>query len=55
MNERKIGFIQGLVYSAALIKEYKLDAEQLLNESGFTTEDLKRYADEYDLEKLGLD
>lgn len=54
MDERKIGFIQGLIYSAALIKEYELDGDCLIKESGISIEDLKKYGEETDLEKLDL-
>lgn len=54
MDKQKIGFIQGVVYSAGLIRKYGLDSEQLLKESGITKEEIKKYADDYDLENLGL-
>lgn len=53
-NERSIGFIQGVVYAAGLIKEYQLSSEQLLKETGFSMEDLIKYGDPIDVKKLSL-
>lgn len=54
MDKQKIGFIQGVIYSAGLIKQYRLDSEQLIKEAGITEEELKQYADDCDLNNLGL-
>jgi len=53
-DERKIGFIQGVVWAAALAKEYDVNAEIIMKESGFSKEDFLKYADEHDLKILGL-
>lgn len=53
-SDKVIGFIRGVAYSVALLKEYNLDADQLLKESGISVEDLLKYADEQDLKILGL-
>lgn len=53
-DKQKIGFIQGVVYSAGLIKKYCLNAEQLIEESGITIEEIRKYADDYDLQNLEL-
>ena len=54
MDERKIGFMQGVIYAAALITQYQMDGISLLDEAGFKNEDLLKYGEEYDLEILGL-
>lgn len=54
MNKQKIGFIQGVAYSAGLLKQYGMNSDQLLKESGITEEEIKKYADDYDLENLGF-
>jgi hypothetical protein len=54
MDERNIGFIQGVAYSAGLMKRFSMDSKQLLKESGITEEDLRKYVDRYDLVNLGL-
>lgn len=54
-SDREIGFISGVAYAAALMKGYKVSAEQLLKESGISKEDLLKYADKHDLVILGLD
>lgn len=54
MDKQKIGFLQGVIYSAGLIRQYGLDSEQLLKEAGITEEEIKKYADDYDLENLGF-
>ena len=53
-EKNKDGFLQGVIYSAGLIKQYQVDSEQLLTEAGITKEDALKYADDYDLENLGL-
>jgi hypothetical protein len=45
MDERKIGFIQGVAYSAGLVRRYGIDSEQILSESGITEEELRKYCD----------
>lgn len=54
MDERKIGFIQGVAYSAGLVRRFRIDSKQLIRESGITEEELRKYCDDYDLENLGL-
>lgn len=54
MNERNIGFIQGVAYAAGLVRRYGSDSDQIIGESGITKEELMEYCDEYDLENLGL-
>lgn len=53
-SDKVIGFVRGLAYAAAMLKRYHIDSEQLIKESGISKEDLLKYADEYDLEILGL-
>lgn len=53
-SEQDIGFIRGVAYAAAMMKEYQLDSEKLLKEAAITKDDLMKYADEYDLQILGL-
>lgn len=52
--QRRIGFIQGVAYAAGLARRFGSDSEQILNESGITEAELRKYCDEYDLENLGL-
>jgi hypothetical protein len=54
MDDRKIGFIQGVAYAAGLCRRFGSDSEQILKESGITEEELRKYVDDYDLENLGL-
>lgn len=54
MDDRKIGFIQGVAYAAGLCRRFGSDSEQILAESGITEEELRKYCDDYDLENLGL-
>ena len=54
MGKEKFEFIQGVIYSAGLIKQYNLSAEQLLKEAGITEDVIKEYADDHDLENLGM-
>jgi hypothetical protein len=54
MDEIKIGFIQGVAYSAGLVRRFGSDSKQILKESGITEEELRKYCDEYDLINLGL-
>lgn len=51
-TQHKIGFIQGVIYSAALMAKYQMDAEGLLKESGLTVTDIRKYADDHDIELL---
>lgn len=53
-SDKVIGFIRGVAYAAALMKNYCIDSDQLLKESGISKEDLLRHADEYDLKTLGF-
>ncbi|MED4600109.1 hypothetical protein P9314_05215 [Paenibacillus validus] len=52
MNQRKIGFIQGVCYSASMMQRANMDAERLLKESGLSVSDIREYADDFDLEVL---
>ncbi|MFL1672578.1 hypothetical protein [Paenibacillus dendritiformis] len=52
ISQRKIGFIQGVIYASSLLAEYQMDAEGLLKESGISVSDIRKYADERDLEIL---
>ncbi|MFJ7954206.1 hypothetical protein ACIQZG_22140 [Lysinibacillus sp. NPDC096418] len=54
LEERKIGFIQGVAYAAALMKEYSMNSESLIDESGISGDVLLKYADDHDLQILGL-
>lgn len=54
MDARQIGFIQGVAYAAGLCRRFGSDSEQILKESGITEEEFRKYADDYDLENLGL-
>ena len=52
VSQRRIGFIQGVVYAASLLTRYQMDSESLLRETGISVSEIKKYADEYDLELL---
>lgn len=54
MDDRKIGFIQGVAYAAGLCRRFGSDSEQILAESGITEDEIRKYCDDYDLENLGL-
>ncbi|MNP61965.1 hypothetical protein D3C76_1572000 [compost metagenome] len=54
MDQRKIGFIQGVAYAAGLCRRFGSDSEQILKESGITEDELRLYVDDYDLINLGL-
>lgn len=49
---KTVGFLQGVIYAARMIKEYDLDAYELLKESGLSTSDMKKYGEESDIETL---
>lgn len=51
-EDRKVGFIQGIIYAASMLHQYNIDAEQLLRESNYSKEDFLKYADEQDIELL---
>lgn len=51
-EDRKLGFIQGIIYAASMLHQYNLDADQLLRESNYSKEDFLKYADEQDIEIL---
>lgn len=53
-TDRYIGFVQGVVYAAGLIKKNDMNSEQLIKEAGFSEEEIRAYADEFDLENLGM-
>ena len=52
MDEGKKGFIQGVIYSAAILSQYSMDAHGLLLESGLTVEEIRKYGEEQVLEVL---
>lgn len=52
MNQRKIGFIQGVCYAASMMQRANMDAENLLKESGLSVSEIREYADDFDLEVL---
>jgi len=53
-SDTVVGFIRGVAYSAAMMKNYHVDSEELLKESGILNSDLLKHADEYDLKILGM-
>lgn len=52
LNQREIGFIQGITYAAALQASWGADAYDIISQSNFKTEDIRKYAEGIDLEKL---
>lgn len=54
MEDIRIGFIQGVAYSAGLVKRFGSNSREILEESGITEEELRKYCDDYDLLNLGL-
>jgi len=46
------GFVQGIAYAAARIKEHNMDAYDLITASGIPLEDFKKYAEEVDLVEI---
>lgn len=52
VEERKVGFVQGVVYAAAMMKKYGFDAYDLIKESGITVSDIRKYGEETDVEVL---
>lgn len=51
-KERYVGFVQGVAYSASLIKKYGSDAYEIIKESGIPSEHFQKYADKTDIEIL---
>lgn len=52
MEDRKVGFVQGVVYAAAMMKRYEFDAYDLIKESGVTVFDIRKHGEETDVEVL---
>ncbi|URJ45149.1 hypothetical protein MF628_004931 [Paenibacillus polymyxa] len=52
ITQREIGFIQGIVYAAALQADWGADAYDIISESNFKVEDIRKYAEDCDLQKL---
>lgn len=52
ITQREIGFIQGIVYAAALQADWGADAYDIVQESNYKVEDIRKYAEDYDLQKL---
>lgn len=52
MEDKKVGFIQGVVYAAAMMKKHGFDAYDLIKESGISSSDIKKYGEETDVEVL---
>lgn len=52
VEERKVGFVQGVVYAAAMMKKCGFDAYDLIKESGITVSDIRKYGEETDVEVL---
>lgn len=46
------GFVQGITYAAARVKENNMDAYNLIKASGIPLEDFKKYAEEVDLAEI---
>lgn len=46
MTQREIGFIQGIMYSAVLLKTLKVDERNLIRGSGYPIHILRKYASE---------
>jgi len=46
------GFVQGIAYAAARIKENNMDAYDLIKASNIPLEDFKKYAEEVDLAEI---
>lgn len=52
ITQREIGFIQGIVYAAALQADWGADAYDIISESNFKVEDIRKYVEDCDLQKL---
>lgn len=52
ITQREIGFIQGIVYAAGLQADWGADAYDIISESNFKVEDIRKYAEDCDLQKL---
>lgn len=55
MSERNIGFIQGVLYSAAMMRKHEMDAYDLIKATGIKKEDFQKYGADQDLEVLKED
>ncbi|KOS04098.1 hypothetical protein AM598_02900 [Paenibacillus polymyxa] len=52
ITQREIGFIQGIVYAAGLQADWGADAYDIVRESNFKVEDIRKYAEDCDLQKI---